>query len=71
MCKLASIVDRSRRRTERRGSLTLNSIPLHAVLRGDLAKVILDNGSQGAVREMVMIDLGSEVQLSLGLELGV
>lgn len=62
---------RSRRRTERRRSLTLNSIPLHAVLRGDLAKVILDNGSQRAVREMVMIDLGSEVQLSLGLELGV
>jgi len=49
----------------------LNSIPLHAVLRGDLAKDVLDNSGQGVVSEMVMIDLGSEVNLALGLELGV
>lgn len=51
--------------------LTLDSIPLHAVLTGDLPKAVLDNGGQVIVVEMVVIDLGSKVELSLGLELVV
>lgn len=49
--------------------LTLDSIPLHAVLTGNLPKAVLDNGGQGIVVEMVVIDLGSKVELSLGFEL--
>lgn len=51
--------------------LTLYSIPFHAVLTGNLPKAVLDDGGQGIVVEMVVIDLGSKVQLSLGLELVV
>lgn len=51
--------------------LTLNSIPLHTVLVGDLSETVLDNGGQGIVVEMVVVDLSSEVELPLGLELVV
>jgi hypothetical protein len=51
--------------------LTLNSIPLHAVLACDLSKGVLDDGGQGGVGQMVMVDLSAEVELSLGLELVV
>ena len=51
--------------------LTFYSIPLHAVLGGDLPKAVLDNGGQRIVVEMVVVDLGSEVELPLGLELVV
>lgn len=47
---------------------TLNCIPLHAVLRGDLSEAVLDNGSQGVVVEMVMINLSTVVDLALSLE---
>jgi hypothetical protein len=50
------------------GKLTFNGIPLHAVLSSDLSKVILDNGGQRIVAEMIVIDLGAVVELSLGLE---
>lgn len=51
--------------------LTLNSIPFHAILVRNLTKRVLNNGSQGSVVQMVMIDLSAEVELSLGLELVV
>lgn len=60
-----------RRRIEIEEKLTLNSIPLHAVLAGNLPKAVLDNGGQWIVVEMVVIDLGSKVELSLGLKLVV
>lgn len=50
---------------------TFDSIPLHAVLVGDLSKAVLYNGGQRVVVEMVVVDLGSEVELPLGLELVV
>lgn len=49
-------------------TLTFSSIPLHAVLGGDLSKAVLDNRSQLIVVEMIVVNLGSEVELSLGLE---
>jgi hypothetical protein len=51
--------------------LTLNGIPLHAVLIGDLAKVLLDNVDERVVVEMVVIDLSTEVDLALGSDLGI
>jgi hypothetical protein len=51
--------------------LTLNSIPFHAVLACDLSEGVLDDGGQGGIGEMVMVDLSAEVELSLGLELVV
>jgi hypothetical protein len=65
-CKLAST-----RLVKRREKLTLGSIPLHAVLRGNLPKAVLDNGGQGVVVEMIVIDLGSKILLSSGLKLVV
>jgi hypothetical protein len=50
---------------------TLNSIPFHAVLMGDLSKSVLDNGGQGGVVQMVVVNLSAEVLLALGLELVV
>lgn len=49
--------------------LTFDGIPLHAVLMGDLSEVFLHDSGQRVVVEVVMIDLGSKVELSLGLEL--
>jgi hypothetical protein len=54
-----------------RSKLTLSGIPLHAVLACNLAKGVLDNGGQGVVGQMVVVDLSAEVKLSLGLELVV
>lgn len=51
--------------------LTLNSIPLHAVLGRDLSKAVLGNGHQGAVAEVVVVDLSAKVRLALGYELGI
>jgi hypothetical protein len=51
--------------------LTLNSIPFHAVLACDLSEGVLDDGGQGGVGQMVVVDLSAEVELSLGLELVV
>jgi len=51
--------------------LTLNGVPLHRVLAGDLAKVALDNVGDGRLAEVVVINLGAEVELALGLELVV
>lgn len=51
--------------------LTLSSVPLQGVLVGDLTKVVLDNGGQSVVVEMVGVDLSAEVELALGLELVV
>lgn len=53
------------------GNLTLNGIPLHAVLTSHLAKLGLDNVDQGSVAQVVVVDLSAEVLLTLGLELGV
>ena len=54
-----------------KGILTLNGIPLHAVLGRDLTKAVLDDSGQGIVVEMVVIDLSTKVELALGLELSV
>jgi hypothetical protein len=51
--------------------LTFDGIPLHAVLSRNLSKVALDDVDQGIVVEMVVVDLGAEVRLPLGLELVV
>lgn len=52
-------------------NLTFNSIPLHAVLMGDLPEAVLDDGGQRVVVEMIVVDLSSEEELPLGLELVV
>jgi hypothetical protein len=36
-----------------------------------LSKAVLDNGGQRIVVEMIVVDLGAEVELPLGLELVV
>lgn len=51
--------------------LTFDSIPLHAVLVGDLPKAVLRNCGQRIVVEVVVVDLGSEVELPLSRELVV
>ena len=51
--------------------LTLNSIPLHAVLRCDLSKAVLGDSQQGVVAEVVMVDLSAIVGFALGDELRV
>jgi hypothetical protein len=53
---------------EREKTLTFNSIPLQAVLVRDLSKAVLDDRGQRIVVEMVVVDLGSKVELPLGLE---
>lgn len=53
------------------GNLTLNGIPLHAVLACHLTKLGLDNVDQRVVVKVVVVDLGTKVLLALGLELGV
>jgi len=52
-------------------ALTFDSVPLQAVLVCDLSKAVLDDRGQRIVAEMVVVDLGSEVELPLGLEFGV
>lgn len=51
--------------------LTLNGIPLHGVLVGDLTKLPLDDGGKRVVVEVVVVDLGTEVDLALGANLGI
>jgi hypothetical protein len=51
--------------------LTLKRIPFHAVLARDLSKATLGDVGQGSVAQMVVVDLSTEVELSLGLELVV
>ena len=51
--------------------LTLNGIPLHGVLVGDLTKLPLDDGGKRVVAEMVVVDLSTEVDLALGAHLGI
>lgn len=51
--------------------LTLNGIPLHTVLVGDLTKVLLDDVDERVVVEMVVVDLSTEIDLALGPDLGV
>lgn len=46
----------------------LGGVPLHAVLRGNLTKVGLDNGSSLGVAESALVSAGTEVLLALGLE---
>jgi hypothetical protein len=46
----------------------LGGIPLHAVLRGKLTKVGLDDGSSLGVAESALVTAGTEVLLALGLE---
>lgn len=50
------------------GPLTLNGVPLHAVLAGDLAKLSFGNVYKRRVTEMVVVDFRPKVQLALGLE---
>jgi hypothetical protein len=59
------------RRSDLQGELTLESIPLHAVLGCDLSKAVLGDSHQGAIAEVVMVDLSSEVGFAFGFELGV
>lgn len=59
------------RKNEEDGKLTLNGIPFHAVLVGDLTKLVLGNRGQRVVVKVVVVDLGSKVELPLGLELVV
>jgi hypothetical protein len=54
-----------------RVSAGLNGIPLHAVLRGNLTELPLHDGDERVVVEMVVVDLSTEVELALGLELSV
>lgn len=49
----------------------LGGIPLHAVLRGHLTEVGLDDGGRLAGRQTVLVGAGSVVQLSLGLDQSV
>jgi hypothetical protein len=49
----------------------LKGIPLHTVLIGDLAEVLLDNVDKRIVVKMVVVDLSTEVDLALGPDLGV
>lgn len=51
--------------------LTLKSIPLHAVLWGDLTELPLHDGDERIVAKMVVVDLSTEVELALCLELSV
>jgi hypothetical protein len=53
------------------GKLTLNSIPLHAVLASHLTKLGLDNVDERVVVKVVVVDLRTKVLLALGLELGI
>ena len=46
----------------------LGGIPLHAVLRGDLTEVGLDNGRSLRVAECALVSGSTEVLLALGLE---
>lgn len=52
-------------------ALTLNGIPLHGVLVGDLTKLPFDDGGKRVVVEVVVIDLCTEVDLALGANLGI
>jgi hypothetical protein len=54
-----------------RAALTLDSIPLHAVLGCDLSKAVLGDSQQGVVAEVVMINLSAIVGFALGNELRV
>lgn len=54
--------------TTKVGKLTLDGIPLHAILVGDLAELIAGNGGVLGVVQVVVIHLGAEERLALGLE---
>ena len=51
--------------------LALEGIPLHAVLRSDLAKVLLENGRVLARGEAALVGAGTKVELALGLDQSV
>ena len=51
--------------------LTFCGIPLHAVFASDLSEVVLDDCGQGSVVQVVVVNLSTEVDLALGLELAV
>lgn len=51
--------------------LALEAIPLHAVLGGDLAKVLLENGRVLARGETALVGAGTIVELALGLDQSV
>jgi hypothetical protein len=51
--------------------LTLDGVPFHAILGSDLSKAVLGDSHQGAVAEMVVVDLSAEVGFAFGRELGV
>lgn len=53
------------------GRLTFCGIPLHAVFASDLTEVVLDDRGQGIVVQVVVVNLSTEVELALGLELAV
>ena len=59
------------RLVQTRAVLTLNGIPLHAVLGRDLSKAVLGDSQQGVVVEMVLVDLSAKVGFALGDELCV
>ena len=59
------------RLVQTRAVLTLNCIPLHAVLWCDLSKAVLGDSQQGVVAEVVMVDLSAIVGFALGDELRV
>lgn len=52
-------------------ALTLNSIPLHAILRSDLSKVRLDDRSIATSSEKSLIRCNTEVFLATGSELDI
>ena len=58
-------------RVKRKRVLTLSSIPLQTILVRDLSKAVLRDGSQRRIVQMVVVDLGTKIELSLGLELVV
>jgi hypothetical protein len=59
------------RLVQMRAVLTLNGIPLHAVLGRYLSKAVLGDSQQGVVVEMVLVNLSAEVGFAFGDELRV
>lgn len=59
-------------RSIRKVKLTLSSIPLHAVLRGQLTEVSLDDGRVLRVLgQGVLVTNGTKILLAVGLEFGI
>jgi hypothetical protein len=59
------------RLVQMRAVLTLNGIPLHAILGRYLSKAVLGDSQQGVVVEMVLVNLSAKVGFAFGDELRV